>query len=132
MRSQRDIQNERINQTWQRKLKAEKRIKPKKPKLYVPPISSVTSCVASYYNLSYHRLINCRHSKIVARQRWMLFYICKRILGYSFRKITKALRLAEGTVYRGLKLLVDLLLVDPNLMLDIRAIRIKLNRRCAR
>ncbi len=104
----------------------------RKLKMKSPPIPSVVACVADFYELSYDRLINCRHNKIVTRHRWVVFYICKRILGYSFRKITTGLGLAEGTVYKGLLRFKELMLIDPGLEVELRAIRIKLNRKFAR
>ena len=133
VRSAKEIQNDYINSEWKKRLKAEKRFKVKpKFKLQSPPITSVISCVAKYYNLSYHILINGRHGKIVSRYRWLTFYICKRILNYSFRKITRAFGLSEGTVYKGLKAFKNICLIDPAFDLDIRAIRIQLNKKYAR
>lgn len=131
--------NELATVQWSKLIKGAKRkdkseiyfASKRKLKIKAPPIQSVASCVANHYNLSYDRLLNCRQNKIVARYRWVLFYICKRVLGYSFRKITNMLGLAEGTVYRGLKSLLELRLIDPSVGTDIHSIRIQLNRKFA-
>lgn len=113
-------------------LKSEKRIKVKlkKLKLFVPSIASATGLVAKFYNVQYRILIES-HSRHTMQQRYVAFYICKRILNHSFRRIERFFGIAQGTLFRALKRFKELLIIHPELDIDIRAIRLIMSRKYA-
>lgn len=121
--------NELATIEWKKLYKKQKRFRPLKVKIKVksPPLSSIASYVAKYYNVSYRLLLNSRQNKVITRYRWVLFYICQRILNYSYRKIASGLGIDVSLITKGLQEFIKY----PQLVEDAKAIRLMLNRKYA-
>lgn len=91
---------------------------------YGPPISLIIKKTAKYYDVSC-KVLKYSRNKIVSSYRWLIFYFCRKILNYTLTKIAKSFKLDHTSVRYGLKRFEEITLLNPKLVLDLRAIRMK-------
>ena len=94
-----------------------------------PRINQIIKQVSEYYDVGFRHINdkNRKHNKTIIKPRFMIYYICRKIIGYSVTHICKILNRNRSTVERGIKTFESWLQSDNILSLQLTQVKFRID-----